>query len=91
MRTTIRIDDQLLREAKRIALERQSTLTEVIEDSLRETFARRKSAAGRERIVLPTFRGNGLRPGVSIECYGATLDLMDAYDAMNPADADSGR
>jgi hypothetical protein len=31
-----------------------------------------------ERIVLPTFRGQGLRPGVSLDDSAALLELMEA-------------
>jgi len=40
VRTTLRIDPRLLREAKRIAAESGKTLTAVIEDLLRESLAR---------------------------------------------------
>lgn len=43
MRTTIRLDDELLREAKRLAAETNQTLTAVIEEALRERLARRLS------------------------------------------------
>ena len=93
MRTTLRIDDELLKEAKRIALESDRTLTQVIEDSLRETLARRKAFAGRKRkrVELPTSGHGGLRPGVSLESYGALLDYLDAHEAEYMDDADSGR
>lgn len=41
MRTTIRLDEKLLKEAKRQAAESGMTLTAIIEDSLRERLARR--------------------------------------------------
>jgi hypothetical protein len=81
MRTTLRIDDELLKEAKRIALESDRTLTEVIEDSLRETFARRQAARTKEeKVKLPSFRGNGLQPGVNLDSNAALLELMEEYD-----------
>jgi hypothetical protein len=96
MRTTLRIDDELLKEAKRIALESDRTLTQVVEDSLRETFAQRKSQQGRKRkkVALPTSGHGGLRPGLTwddLNSYGRMLDIMDALEASQPDDADSGR
>jgi predicted transcriptional regulator len=41
MRTTIRLDENLLAEAKRYAAESGRTLTTVIEDALRTSLARR--------------------------------------------------
>jgi Bacterial antitoxin of type II TA system, VapB len=80
MRTTIRINDALLKEAKAAALATNRTLTELVEDALRETLARRRSAAGRERITLPTFKGSGLQPGVDLDDSAALLDLIEQHD-----------
>jgi hypothetical protein len=79
MRTTLRIDDELLRKAKRIAVESDRTLAQVSEDSLRETFAR-KSVAKDQRTALPSFCGQGLQPGVKLDSNAALLDLMEAFD-----------
>ena len=80
MRTTIRLDDDLLREAKRVAAESGKTLTALIADALRETLARRARGIPRERIRLITEPGWGLRPGVDIDSSAALLDLMEAPD-----------
>jgi hypothetical protein len=84
MRTTIRLDDQLLAEAKAIAARSGRTLTEVIEDALRESLARYGSGKdGRKPkpIALPTFKGKGLQPGVDLDSSAALLDLMDGRAA----------
>jgi len=78
MRTTIRFDDDLLREAKRVAAESGRTLTAIIEDALREALARRKEAPQRERIHLPTLKGGRLMPGIDLDNSAALLDLMEA-------------
>ena len=80
MRTTLRIDDELLKEAKRIAVESDRTLTDVIEDSLRETFARRKAQRRSKKAVLPTSGHGGLRPGVNLDSNAAVLELMEEFD-----------
>jgi hypothetical protein len=80
MRTTLRIDDELLKQAKRIAAESDRTLTQVVEDSLRETFARRKAVVRREKVKLPSFRGSGLQPGVHLDSNAALLELMEEFD-----------
>ncbi|MCX7064829.1 MAG: ribbon-helix-helix protein, CopG family, partial [Proteobacteria bacterium] len=49
--TTIRLDENLLKEAKRQAAESGMTLTAIIEDSLRERLARRKSAAAKREPI----------------------------------------
>jgi hypothetical protein len=82
MRTTLRLDDALLREAKRIAAESGKTLAEVIEDLIREALLRRRqgSKAGRG-VKLPVFRGGtGLLPGVDLDDSAALLDRMEGRD-----------
>ena len=78
MRTTIAFDDQLLKDAKKAAAESGTTLAKWVEDAVRESLARRE--APRKRIVLPTFKGNGVRPGVDLYDSSSLLDLMDEED-----------
>ena len=80
MRTTIRLDDDLLGRAKRVAVERGVTLTAVIEDALRRALAP-DAARTREPVSLPTFRGDGLQPGVDLDDTASLLDVMDEPDA----------
>jgi len=76
MRTTIRLDDELLRDAKKLAAETGRTLTAVIEDALRQQLARREAPRG--RVELPVFHGGGgLQPGVDLGDNAALRDLMD--------------
>jgi hypothetical protein len=80
MRTTVRLDDDLLREVKRYAVDRGTTLTSVLEQALREMLARRRRLDRAERPALPTFAGRGLQPGVDLDDTRALLDLMDRAD-----------
>lgn len=77
MRTTVRLPEELLREAKRVAAETDRSLTRVIEDALRAAFARRRTAAGAEPVDLPTHAGGGLLAGVDLDDSAALLDLME--------------
>jgi hypothetical protein len=81
MRTTVRLDDDLLRAAKTTAAATGQTLTQVIEDALRESLGRRDRATNRRRFVVRTFKGNGLLPGVDLDDSAALLELMDRRDA----------
>ena len=75
MRTTLDLNDTLVRRAKALAAERGTSLTQLIEEALREKLVR---PTRRTRVKLPTFRGRGgLRPGVSLESTAALLDLLD--------------
>jgi Rv0623-like transcription factor len=80
MRTTIRINEQLLKEAKELAARRGKTLTSVIEDALRESLSRQHSSGQRKRVHLVTFSGKGLLPGVDLDDSAALLDVMESSD-----------
>lgn len=80
MRTTIRIDDQLLREAKEFAARSGRSLTSIIEDALRETLSRQRDSGQREPVRLVTVGGKGLLPGVDLDDSAALLDLMESSD-----------
>jgi len=77
MRTTIRLDDALFADVKRLAADTGRTVTAVVEDALRDALARRNTRAAPARPELPTFRGQGLQPGVDLDDTAALLDLMD--------------
>jgi hypothetical protein len=77
MRTTIRLDDDLLRDAKSHAAATGRTLTALIEDALRETLRRRRQHGSRPRVKLRTVGGSGTQPGVDLDDSSALLDLMD--------------
>ena len=81
MRTTVKIDDQLLAEAKVQAVMSGRTLNEVLEDALRESLARRGRATREVPIRLPTFGGGRLQPGVDMDDTSALTDLMEGTDA----------
>jgi hypothetical protein len=83
MRTTIRLDDQLLAEAKQLAAQTGQSLTSIIENALREMLSRRRQAAKRTPVQLTTVSGGGLLPGVDLDNSAALLDLMDNFDASN--------
>jgi hypothetical protein len=78
MRTTVRIDDRLLVEAKTRAARSGRTLNQVVEDALREAFARRDGP--KRRVELPVFRGGRVMPGVDLDDAAALLDLMEGRD-----------
>jgi hypothetical protein len=79
MRTTLNLDDHLLIEAKRLAAERGTTLTAVMEDALRIVVRRGDRAEQRRRARLPTFGvpGEGFMPGVDISDNAGLRELMD--------------
>lgn len=82
MRTTIRLDERLLRQAKELAARNGRTLTSVIEDAVRQFLAR---AEGPGRTKLPPFRATTfkgrVRAGVDLDDSAALLDLMEGTTA----------
>jgi non-ribosomal peptide synthetase component F len=81
VRTTVRLDEALLSEAKAYAARHGRTLTSVLEDALRELIHRQEATTDRPRVVLDVFHGTGLLPGVEIERGARVHDLLDAEDA----------
>jgi hypothetical protein len=81
MRTTIRLDDRLLADAKQWAAQTGRTFTAIVEDALRETLARRKKTGKPKWTPLPRDGAGGLRPGVSLDHTADLLELMDERDA----------
>jgi hypothetical protein len=78
MRTTLTIQDTLLRLAKEASVERNCTLGEVIEDALRASLAVRPKAGKTTPIrPLKTFMGTGLQPGVDTTSSARLLDIME--------------
>jgi hypothetical protein len=63
-------------QAKKLARDTDRTLTQVIEDALREALARQGRPKPR-RVSIVTFKGNGVQPGVDLDDTSALLDLMD--------------
>ena len=83
MRTTINISEQLYRAAKARAASTSQTVSEVIEDAVREAL-RPKPRDNGTLDPLPVFGGQGLLPGVDLSTQEA---LVDAMDLGNDVDA----
>ncbi|OGA46708.1 MAG: hypothetical protein A3F74_21085 [Betaproteobacteria bacterium RIFCSPLOWO2_12_FULL_62_58] len=78
MRTTVRLNESLLEQARREAARRGTTLTALIEQGLRMALARRPSATKRARVRLPVCAaGGGVVCGVDLNDSAALLDRMD--------------
>lgn len=80
MRTTVRLDDDLMRQVRQFAAQHDMTLTEIFHQALRELLVRDKRAPARDREPLPSFCGQGLQPGVDLDDAAALLDLMERSD-----------
>jgi hypothetical protein len=76
MRTTLEIQDALLRLAKRRAADEDRTLTAVIEDALRQYLTPPPKAAKKFRLELLTKKGR-LLPGVDLADRDSLYERMD--------------
>jgi hypothetical protein len=78
MRTTVRLDDGLLEQAKAEARQTHRTLTSLIEEGLRRVLASGETVAPRKKIVLPMGRERGgVLPGVDLDSNASLLDVLE--------------
>lgn len=78
MRTTVRLDEGLLEQARREAARRGVTLTALIEQGLRMALRRPRPSARGERVQLPVSRATGgTLPGIDLNDSADLLDRMD--------------
>ena len=81
MRTTIDLDDNVMRELKKLAASTNRTLRAVIEDALRGELARRnRHTAEDETPSVVTYGGRGTLPGVNLNSSADLLDLMEGRE-----------
>jgi hypothetical protein len=78
MRTTVRLDEGLLREVKAEASRRGETVTALIERGLRLVLAGSQRAPRRARVKLPvSLASGGTHPGVDLDNSAALLDRLE--------------
>jgi hypothetical protein len=77
MKTTLNLNDELLREAKKRAAERGATLTSVVEEALRDALASQETSNGGEvRWVVV----DGGPPRVDIADRNALYEFLERSD-----------
>jgi len=74
-RTTVRLPPELLRASKRRAQQTGRSFTQLLEDC-RRTELQRPVRVSRVSEPLPTYGGQGLRPGVDLSDSSALEDVM---------------
>jgi hypothetical protein len=77
MRTTLSIHDPLLRQAKEISLQRNISVSQVVEEALQSAFGKKQHNSRASALRFKTFRGDGLQPGVDLSSSSALLDFME--------------
>lgn len=79
MRTTIRLDESLLREAKARAASAGRSLNDFIEEAIRLSVLAAAPVSAAPAIPVLA-GGRGLRPGVNLDSNADLLDTMDQGD-----------
>ena len=79
MRTTVRLPDALLIQAKKEAHKRGKTVTSLIEQGLRLVLAQPEIPKPRKWISLPVsdVKTGGLLPGIDLNNSAALLDILE--------------
>ncbi len=77
MRTTIRVNDELLEKAKIRAAETGRTLTAVIEDALRKEIEKADIKIEPREVRIPTAGSGGVLPGIDLDDTSSLLDRME--------------
>jgi len=76
MRTTLDLDDELIRAVKRRAAETRRTLKAVVESALKELLRRESEAPHRRELTWTVVEG-GERPGVDLTDRNALFARME--------------
>ncbi len=80
MRTTVRLNDALLEQARREARRRGKTFTALLEQGLRLALAKPVEGRRRRRVLLPVSRATGgTLPGVDLNDSAALLDILEGH------------
>jgi hypothetical protein len=81
MRTTVRLQEGLISQAKHEAERRGETLTSLIEQGLRLVLVQPHVRRKRVRVSLPVSKARGgVLPGVDLNDSAALLDAMEERD-----------
>ena len=77
MRTTIRINDELLKRAKKRAAEESRTLTSLVEDGLTLILAKARGREGKPVRLPVSSASGGVMPGVDLNRSCELEEVMD--------------
>jgi hypothetical protein len=77
MQTMIQLDDELFAQATKLAHDKGSDLSRLIEETLRDKITPSPLLARQPFVRLTTVGGGGVRPGVDLDNSAALLTLME--------------
>ena len=76
MRTTLNISDDLLAEAKMLAVRSHRPIGAIVDDALRVLLRRQDPESPSKAWSFPTSGAGGMQPGVNLEDSSALADLL---------------
>lgn len=80
LRTTVRLEQSLIEQAKAEAARRNTTLTSLVEEGLYLVLKQAQKPVRRKKVVLPVSkRTGGTWPGIDINNSAELLDIMEGY------------
>ncbi|MGE0600230.1 MAG: type II toxin-antitoxin system VapB family antitoxin [Dehalococcoidia bacterium] len=77
MRTTVSIDDDLLRQAKRVAIDSDRSLSDVVSEALRELLVRRKETTATRVRLITSGHNSRVVPGLDFSDNAAVRAALD--------------
>lgn len=80
MRTTLSLDDELLQEVRRMAVESRRTMSEVVADAIRVAIHANRNVSKHPPVVLKTFKTDGYQPGIDPNRGASIYEAMDESD-----------
>ena len=79
-RTTISIDSGMLNLAKRLAVQQDCTLGQLITEALQRYITDTASDRKPRQVTLPTSGRGGLRPGINLDSNAEISAILDEED-----------
>lgn len=77
MRTTVRLDDELLAQVKMLAVQQRRTLTSVIEEALRRLLQQSGDAPAQGVELSVSQQPGWTHPGVDVDDSAALLEALE--------------
>ena len=78
MRTTVDIQDDVLRQAKEVSARSGVTLSVLVSDALRVALVRREKKKEPVHLTIYVPKTPGLRPGIDITDNASLWEILDA-------------
>ena len=81
VKTTVMMDVDILKQAKRTALERGVSLSKFFEDQIRKAVGK-GPLEKRKWVDLPTHGSGGLKPGIDLEDRDLIDAIIEGHDGL---------